>query len=69
MEITAKHLREIEDEDLIRDMLFSMPGEMLLAALERTRAGAATIAGTDKADGEHSTGAGSGGCAGDLGKV
>ena len=35
MEITAKHLREIEDEDLIRDMLFSMPGEMLLAALER----------------------------------
>lgn len=35
MEITAKHLSEVEDEALIQDMLFSMPGEMLLAALER----------------------------------
>ncbi len=35
MEITARHLSEVEDEALIRDMLFSMPGEMLLAALER----------------------------------
>ncbi len=35
MTITAKHLSETEDEALIQDMLFSMPGEMLLAALER----------------------------------
>ena len=35
MEITVKHLSEVEDEALIQDMLFSMPGEMLLAALER----------------------------------
>ena len=35
MEITVRHLSEIEDEALIQDMLFSMPGEMLLAALER----------------------------------
>ena len=35
MDITVKHLSEIEDESLIQDMLFSMPGEMLLSALER----------------------------------
>ena len=35
MEITVRHLKEIEDEALIQEMLFSMPGEMLLAALER----------------------------------
>jgi hypothetical protein len=35
MEITVNHLSEVEDEALIQDMLFSMPGEMLLAALER----------------------------------
>jgi len=33
--MTAKHLSDIEDDALIEDMLFSMPGEMLLAALER----------------------------------
>ncbi len=70
MEITVSHLKEIEDEALIQEMLFSMPGEMLLAALERIlRRGKANIASTDKTDGEHSPGAGAGAGAGHLGIV